>query len=328
MLADGTRIETGHPCGSPLAGRGVAPAGGMIDGLFSQSNLGVVTGGWLRLEPLPDSLSGWIVEIGARHRLSAFIDIWRDLQREGTVPDRSLTLWNGIKRLARTSRRADHPAELLDAAQLDDWHCSGFLTGETAAILSLRDERFRTRIAPLARGLSHYPLRAGGTWLPGGAEIFATPKQANLRTVYWREDASPPLDEMDPDQDGCGLIWLCLALPLDGHAILDLAAFCRERLARDGIDLNLGIEAPGFRAALAYLTISYRRDGAAADARALGAYEDIMDGCLDRGFAPYRLANGAPLSRRLTDVSRNAVLRGIRHGFDPAGILSPGRAGV
>src|SRR5690606_22864476 len=250
VLADGTRVETGHGPESPLAGRGIAPAGGMVDGLFSQSNLGVVTGGWLRLAPAPDSVSGWIAGIGARDRLPAFVEAWRALQREGTVPDRSLTLWNGIKRLAKSSRRADHPAERLAAAQLDDWHCSGFLVGETAAMLALRDERFQSRIAPLIGMLSHYPLRADGAWQPHGADVFATPKQANLHTVYWREDAAPPLDEMDPDRDGCGLIWLCVALPLDGKAILDLATLCRERLARADIDLNLGVEAASFRTAL------------------------------------------------------------------------------
>lgn len=327
-LADGTRVEAGHTAESPLAGRGVAPAGAIIDGLFSQSNLGVVTGGWLRLAPAPDSLSGWIAGIGKRDRLPAFVDAWRDLQREGTMPDRSLTLWNGIKRLARTSCRTDHSADRLAAAQLDDWHCSGFLAGETAAILALRDERFRARVAPLVGALSHHPLRTGGIWQPHGAEIFATPRQANLRTVYWREDAAPPLDVMDPDRDGCGLIWLCLALPLDGKAILDLAALCCERLAREDIDLNLGVEGASFRTALAYVTISYRRDRAAADAAALDAYNDLLERCLDEGFAPYRLANGTPLPRRLADTSRNALLRRIRHGFDPAGILTPGRAGV
>jgi len=328
VLADGARIQTGHASGSSLAGRGVAPAGGMVEGLFSQSNLGVVTGGWLRLEPAPDSLSGWIVEIGERERLPAFVDAWRDLQREGTVPDRSLTLWNGIKRLAKTSRRIDHNAGRLAAAQLDDWHCSGFLAGETPAIVALRDERFRSRMAPLVRALSHHPLRARSTWQPHGAEIFATPKQANLRTVYWREDHAPPLDAMDPDSDGCGLIWLCLALPLDGKAILDLATLCRERLAAADIDLNLGVEAASFRTALAYVTISYRRDGAVADEAALDAYSDLLKRCLEEGFAPYRLANGAPLPAAIAESARATLLRRIRDGFDPAGILSPGRAGV
>ena len=327
VLADGTRMATGHPAFSPLAGRGIAPAGGMVEGLFSQSNLGIVTGAWLRLQPTPDSLSGWIVDIGARERLPAFIDAWRDLQREGTIPDRSLTLWNGIKRLAKTSRRADHAPDRIAGAQLDDWHCSGFLAGETADILGLRDRRFHARIAPLARRLSHHPIRTGGSWQPHGADIFATPKQANLRTAYWREDAAPALDAMDPDRDGCGMIWLCLALPFEGHAILDLATLCRERLARDDIDLNLGIEAASFRTALAYVTISYRR-GADADTAALAAYEDVLALCGAAGAAPYRLANGAPLPAGLAGETRTAMLRRIRDSLDPAGILSPGRAGV
>lgn len=326
-LADGRLVDTGHMPQSALCGLGIAPAGALLDGIFSQSNMGVVTGAWLRLEPVPNSVSGWVARIGTREGLPAFIDAWRDLQRAGTLRDRSLTLWNGIKRLAREGPRHRHDPDRLARAQLDDWHCSGFITAESPDILTLREGLIEQRLGSRALSAGCYPLRSGGVWQSGASDIFATPSQANLRTVYWRERMLPEPDAMDPDRDHCGLIWLCVALPMEGAAILDFAERCHARLARAGMDLNFAVEAASFRVALCYITLSHARSEA-ADRAALDAYENLMALCLDLGHAPYRLANGAPLPERLRATPRNDSLRRIRAALDPAGILSAGRAGI
>lgn len=326
-LPDGSLIETGHGAGSGLAGLGIAPAGALLDGLFSQSNMGVVTRAWLRLEPVPDSLTGLIARIGPRERLPNFIDAWRDLQRAGILRDRALTLWNGIKRLARDGPRHTYEPDILARAQLDNWHCSGYIAAETPEILALREGLVGARLGARALSADRYPLRAGGVWQPSAENVFATPSQANLRTIYWREAIIPEPAAMDPDRDRCGLIWLCLALPFEGAAILDFAERCHERLARAGMDLNFAVEAASFRVALCYITLSYVRS-AEGDAAALEAYEDLMALALAKGHAPYRLANGAPLPESLRHAPRNDGLRRIRGALDPAGILSEGRAGV
>lgn len=327
VLADGAIIETGHSLDSPLAGRGIPPAGPIVEGLFSQSNFGVVTGGWLRLEPLPANISAWMVNVGPRGNLEAFVAAWRDLQRDGTLPDRSFILWNGIKYLARSGPRSSHAAEDVEKAQLDDWYCAGFVTGENPAILAARDQIVKERIESLVVGAQYFDARLDRQWQDGAEEIFATPRQTNLRTVYWRHGVVPDLDQADPHRDNCGLIWLCLAMPLDGAAIRDFAIWCRARLAEADMDFNIGLEGASFRTALAYLTLSYER-GPEGDAAALACYQDIINHAVLLGFTPYRLANGLAPPEALQAQTRWRFLQGLRQAIDFQEIIASGKAGL
>jgi 4-cresol dehydrogenase (hydroxylating) len=321
VLPDGTMLETGHGEGSPLAGRGVPLAGPLIEGLFSQSGFGIVTGAWLRLEPLPGNISAWLIDVGSRDHLPDFVSAWRDLQRTGTVPDRSLILWNGIKFLARNGRRADYDAAEIEAAQLDRWQCSGFVVGESAAVLVAREELMRTRLAAAGTAFQRFDIRTNGQWCEDAEGVFATPRQTNLRTVYWRHAEPPQLDTVNPDRDGCGLIWLCLALPLDGSAIRDFSIWCRNRLQRADMDFNIGLEGASFRTALAYLTLSYTRS-AAADASALQCYDDILAHALALGFQPYRLANGIATQPASGNETRARYLKILHKNLDSQGLIA------
>src|SRR3546814_7444527 len=63
------------------------------------------------LEPLPPNMSIWTAAIGRREAIPALVSRWKNLQRAGTLPDRSFILWNGIKYLAR-ERSEEHTSEL------------------------------------------------------------------------------------------------------------------------------------------------------------------------------------------------------------------------
>lgn len=311
VLPDGSVVETGHMAGTPLAGRGIPPAGPIVEGLFSQSGFGIVTGAWLRLEPLPANISAWLIEIGERDNLPGFVSTARELQRIGTIPDRSFILWNGIKFMARNARRADYSAEDIERGQLDHWQSSGFVTGETPAVLAARDALVGERFGTAGLNSQRFEIRVGGRWAEGARDVFDVPRQTNLRTVYWRHEQAPDLENADPDRDGCGLIWLCLALPFDGVAIRDFAVWCRSRLAEAGIDLNFGLEAANFRTALAYITLSYLR-GEAENAAACNCHDEIMAEAVRRGFMPYRLANGLTPPSGRQDPALDQLLTRIR----------------
>jgi 4-cresol dehydrogenase (hydroxylating) len=327
VLADGSIIETGHGKESPLAGRGIPPSGPILDGLFSQSNFGIVTGAWLRLSPMPSNISGRLINIGGRDKLEGFVAAWRELQRSGTLPDRSFILWNGIKFRARGGRRSSYAADDIERAQLDDWYCAGFVLGESAEILAARDRLVDKKIAGHAEGVQSFTARSEGQWLDDAQDIFATPRQMNLRTVYWRHTVEPDLDTANPDHDNCGLIWICLAMPFDGAAIREFAIWAKERLAAANMDLNFGLEAASFRTALAYLTMTYER-GQAADEAALACYQDIVNHAVSLGFSPYRQANGLSIHPDAATASRMDALAAIRQSLDSQGTIGAGKVAL
>ncbi|WP_158282517.1 FAD-binding oxidoreductase [Azospirillum sp. TSO5] len=329
-LADGRRLRTG--CGPLGAERTVgldpAPAGPLIDGLFSQSNLGVVTSAVIRLEAMPSDLAILSVDIGGLDALPAFLDLWRDCQREQSLPDRSLTLWNGIKWLALDDVRASVPTDRLAPAALNEWHASALIRAEAPEVLEARADRLSRRFAAVSQAVELDVARRDGAWIEGYEDWLGVPDGRNLRTVYWRKDRHPDLATADPDRDGCGLIWLCLAFPFEFGALADYLTWARERLEQAGIDLNVGIESNSFRCLLTYFTLGFDRAMPGADEAALAAYRDLIGTALDRGFAPYRLANGLPVPEALRRSPAAALLTELRAVGDPAGVLSPGRNGL
>lgn len=329
-LPDGRRLRTG--CGPLGAERTIgldpAPAGPLIDGLFSQSNLGVVTGAVIRLEAMPSDLAILSVEIGGLDALPAFLELWRDCQFEQSLPDRSLTLWNGIKWLALDDVRAEIPADRLVSAAMGEWHASALIRAEAPEVLEARAGRLSRRFAAVSRAVELDIARRDGFWVEGFEDWLGVPDGRNLRTVYWRKERHPDLTTADPDRDGCGLIWLCLAFPFEFQALIDYLTWARARLEGAGIDLNVGIESNGFRCLLTYFTLGFDRAAPGADEAALSAYRDLIGTALERGFVPYRLPNGLPVPETLRQAPAAAFLAELRAVGDPAGVLSPGRNGL
>jgi len=329
-LPDGREIRTGFSGigADALAGLHPTPAGPILDGLFSQSNLGVVTGATVSLERMPTDLAIYTAEVRGLEALGALLEIWRLCQREGALRPRSATLWNGIKFLARKNPRSGHDPGEVVAARTGHWLFCGFLCAESPAVLSHRSawvaEQFR--LGGIEAKVA--PVRTEGTWHPDCEGLLGEPAPQNLRTAYWMEEEIPAFEEMDPDLDGCGLLWLCLALPFDEAVVQDFARDAERLLEARQIDLNIGIEAPSPRCLLSYISLAYDRSGPAADENAIAAYRDLLAMAEGRGLAPYRLANGAAHAVNRPASALTRYIEEVRRIGDPAGILSPGRSGI
>lgn len=110
--------------------------------------------------------------------------------------------------------------------------------------------------------------------------------------------------------------------------MINYLTWARGRLEEAGIDLNVGIESNGFRCLLSYFTLGFDRAAPGADEAALAAYRDLIGTALERGFVPYRLANGLPVPETMRRTPAAALLAELRAVGDPAGVLSPGRNGI
>lgn len=330
VLPDGRVVETGFAGRSAhrLAGLHEGAAGPVIDGLFSQSNLGVVVAGCLRLEPMPENLAIFSVRVDAREAMPDMLETLREMQVAGAVRDRSVTLWNGVKFLARENPRVRYDESAIRQAATETWMMSGYLQGETEALLTQRGNWVLERFAAAGVQADASLVRIGGQWLDGCDGLLGSPSPRNLRTAYWSEDGIPEVEAMDPDADGCGLLWLCIAFPFDGEVVAQFALRAATILGRYGIDFNFGAEAASFRCLLSYVSMSYRRDGPDADACAVEAYSAVLEEAEAMGLAPYRLANGLARSSRSYPDPLDDYLAALRQVADPAGILSKGRSGI
>src|ERR1039458_9784169 len=63
------------------------------------------------------------------------------------------------------------------------------------------------------------------------------PTEHPLASTYWRKRTPPPAI-MDPDRDGCGLLWCSPVSPNDGACAERLTALAGELLLRHGFEIG------------------------------------------------------------------------------------------
>lgn len=330
VMPDGTRMTTGFAAARAdrLAGCHPSIAGPIPDGLFSQSNLGVVVGAMIRLEPMPRNLAVFNARVRSFDGLIDLLTVWRDAQIDGVISGRSATMWNGVKFLARENSRRHFPEAEVREAEAEIWRLSGYLTAESPDMLDLR---FRGLLDRFQRGnveASGAAVRLDAVWEPGCGTVLGTPSPRNLRTAYWARKTVPAFDEMDPDADGCGLLWLCLAFPFDTETLLAFVKSALPVLRAAGIDFNIGLESPGHQWLLSYVSLIYDRSAPGKDDEAMACYRTLLAIAVSLEIAPYRLANGAETVPAYADSTLHGYLAEIRALRDPHGILSPGRGGL
>lgn len=323
-LATGQRFRTGHgrhklPELSALHAR---PAGPLVEGLFSQSSLGVVLSGRVTLQPTLPHASTILADIGPAERLDRAVAALRRLVTAGLVAPHAAAIWNGAKRVSSLVGRHHATPEALDIAP-DDWALSVVLTAPHPELMRVAGKLVVGELGPHCRDLKASSDRADdGTRLETPITGFSD--GANVMSAYWGK-ATRPETPGNPDLDGCGFLWLCPALPFDGAAIRTLEEIVTTTVAGTRLHPALGLQAVSSRALHAYVSLAWDRDDAASDADAMRAHDRLIAACAAAGFSPYRL--GWPTVPALGEAPDDwgHVLATLKRALDPAGILSPGR---
>jgi 4-cresol dehydrogenase (hydroxylating) flavoprotein subunit len=356
VLANGDVLETGFgrfpgaKTGS-LHRNGVGPA---LDGLFAQSNLGIVTRMSVWLMPAPEHFEAFFFMCRDEYGLAPIIDALRPLRIDGTLRS-VMHIGNDYKVLAATTRYpwAEADGHVLDGAAMEQvrrsmkigaWNGSGGLYGTRRQV---RDAKGRLRRAlagkvdrlqfvddRLLRFMERYatPFRILSGWdvrrtLKLLAPVYnlmkGVPTDSPMASAYWRkkDGARPP---MDPDRDGCGLIWCSPVVPNTGADITEVTGIASETLLSHGFEPQISISLATERTSICVITISYDRDVPGEDARALDCNADLLQQLLARGYPPYRL-NLASMGCVGDQPSYADALRTLKGALDPNGILAPGR---
>jgi 4-cresol dehydrogenase (hydroxylating) len=153
--------------------------------------------------------------------------------------------------------------------------------------------------------------------------LQGTPTDRPLATCYWRKRTPPPID-MDPDRDGCGLLWCSPLAPTEGSHAKRLAELSSEILLRHGFEPLLSITLNTDRSLICVISLTYDREVPGEDERAWACFEELETELAEKGYFPYRLGI------RSMDLMRcrgayGSLLSAIKKSVDPADILAPGR---
>jgi 4-cresol dehydrogenase (hydroxylating) len=358
VLGTGEVIHTGlGRFGQALAGPvhryGVGPA---MDGLFSQSNFGIVTQATFWLPRKPPEFQSVLFTIADEEALLPLVEQAKELMGLGVLLPNSLAIWNAYK-FATTDHQYPWAStggkKPLRPEQLDSvagpWRGAKWIgvAGLYSASRShARADRalLRQRLKPLVHNLLFVdrtkarlatmfrrPLKALGLDVDSVVRVlFAEPIFAGYTTLksvsgcYWRKRVPVPPDP-DPDRDRCGVLWLCPAVPFTAEHIRKSVALCTEISLKHGFEPQIAITFPSERCVYVLPSLLYDRDDAADEQGALKCHDEMFEALLHAGYYPHRL--GIQSMGMLPPCGENyaGVWQRLKNALDPAGILSPGR---
>lgn len=345
VLGSGEVLRTGFsrydatPLG-PLHRWGVGPA---LDGIFSQSNLGIVTRMSLWLTPLPGALAAIRFWFRDPTRLAPTMDALRRLRLEGTL--RSVAgIWNDYRVLSVEGQYPWHAAgerTPLDRSVLErigeawggaTWFGLSAVYAATEAQCSAHVARVRELLEPHVDELV-IEQKSGAP--VSGAELFTEaepafqflqgiPHEGSIQSVYWRKREPPPASP-DPDRDRCGVLWLCPTLPFRGTDVTRAVTVAERVMPEHGFEPLIAMVAQTERTVYLFPLVVYDRDVAGEDARARACHDALLAELAALGYLPFRLGIQSMRALPPSNDDFGAVLRRIRQVLDPHGIIAPGR---
>lgn len=357
LLPTGEFIETGFgrfqgAIATPVARWGIGPS---LDGLFSQSNLGIVTRMTLWLMPAPEYFQAFYFRGDSYGSLGEIVDALRPLRLNGTLRS-AVHIGNDFKVLSairqypweesrgRTPLPEPVMGEMRRQLNFGHWNGSGGLYGTKAQVAEARrlvrsalagkvsklqflDDRairLASRFSKPFRLLTGWDLsRTLELVKPVYGLMKGIPTEFSLRSAYWRKRTTVPA-QMDPDRDGCGLVWCAPIAPLAGDHAATMARLATDALLAHGFEPMLSFTLITERTLGCVVSVSYDRSVQGEDQRAMACHDDLITRMTEAGYYSYRLGIQS-MGQMRRPSAYNEVLQTIKNALDPNNVLAPGR---
>jgi 4-cresol dehydrogenase (hydroxylating) flavoprotein subunit len=337
---------------APVYKWGVGPT---LDGLFSQSNLGIVTRMTIWLMPAPPYFQAFFFQCGEDSQLAPLIEALRPLRISGALRS-TIHIANDYKVLAGLQQypwqetggsvplQADVMLGLRRRLKFGAWSASGGLYGTRRQVAEARRimrqalkgkvERLQfldDRMLGLAsRFAKPYQLATG--WdlrrtlelvRPVYGLLKGIPTGHPMASCYWRKKTPPP-PQMNPDRDRCGLLWCAPVAPMTGEHVARMVHLASELLLGYGFEPGISLTLITERSVCCVISISYDRDEPGQDEQAMACYKHLLGVLTEHGYYSYRLGIQA-MNELSGDDGAGGLLGTIKNALDPNGVLAPGR---
>jgi 4-cresol dehydrogenase (hydroxylating) len=327
-------------------------AGPLIDGLFSQSNFGVVTKMGFWLMPEPDAYLTGTVSVPKHQDLIPLVDTLNYLENSGIVngmPQLGSPLLGGFFNPIGTELREllsrNASIEELEAyakkSGVGYWSCTVKFYGPAKAIQANWDycrEKFAAIPGATFEDGERYkfPLSAAEI------EDVTRNQAAGSRNGTLPEFGIPSLTmfsigartETNPNP-GAGHMWFSPIIPRSGEAIFEANRVFAEAAKKLDLPLNaVGFSLPTTywnRAFIFLFGLPVTKDPA-TNKKNRAKFEEIVKICAEHGWAEYRTPPAYQEAVMDTYSFNNHALRRfhetLKDAVDPNGILSAGRYGI
>jgi 4-cresol dehydrogenase (hydroxylating) flavoprotein subunit len=333
---------------------GVGP---YLDGLFAQSNLGIVTEMTMWLAPRPDYFQSCFFGIDDESHLEGLIDALQRLMLRG-VFRAGLTVRNDFNVLSRMqqypwealSGGTPMPPGLLERMRKGFWRdawWSSLWAGwaelhhasreQGLAERRIIEEALGGRVERLAfvdeGGVAFSRWERGDEQAAtryfdvGEGASLGVPGDENIRSAYWRKKIPIPKD-MDPDRDKCGVMFCVPTVPFEGRHVTAALGIIQETISRYSFEPILIVGCISERVVYINVDITYDRDVAGEDMGALECHDALLGRLIGAGYIPYRLGIESVRLLPEPEDGTGRLLHALKKTLDPNNILAPGRYGL
>ncbi len=369
VLPDGDVFRTAASSAGPATWNthkwGLGP---YLEGLFAQSNLGIVTKAGIWLMPQPEHFNSYVFQVADEKHLPAVLDALRQLALAGVVNTKvhvindfvSLTL---VTQRSQESVAAEGPLREAEFARLrakygiSPWTCAGGVYGTRAQV---RLQRSLLRRALGRYGKLTFVSDAGlpfierivkfaerNAWWRRATERVAGTSLAVLRSApyvhhlqqgipteffvrhaYFRNPRARPEGNVDPARDRCGLIWFAPILPYSNGHLQPYLRACHDRFGEYGFDFYVAMLLMNPRSMICLMSVIYDASRPDETERAQRLYESLLSDMLERGYQQYRASLPSWDTVYSGAPKLERLVRKIKAAIDPDRILAPGRYGI
>ncbi|MDE2597439.1 MAG: FAD-binding oxidoreductase [Sphingomonadales bacterium] len=327
VMADGEVLRTGmgstkNPSAWQAFKWGYGP---YLDGIFTQSNFGVVVKMGLWLMPAPPVYKPFVVRHKRMEDVARIVDAMRPMRISNIIPNVVLMMGAGYQ-LAMFNRRAD---VWSGAGQVPD---SAFAEAGAKAGLGMWNTYFALYGTPVMIAENEKIVRAAFAAIDG--EVLT--EEDMVGNPYFHHHATLMRGGLSLEEVGLarwkgaggGLAWFAPVAPAKGSETAGQIELAKQILGKYGFDYTVAF-AIGSRELHHIIALLYDKSDPEEEKRADQCYKDLVTGFGERGWASYRTGvHSMDLVAQQYGTKNRAVNAAIKQALDPNHILAPGKSGI
>ncbi len=367
VLSDGKILETGNVSQGNYHSRhlykwGIGPS---LQGLFAQSNFGIVVKAGVWLMPEPEGFDWAVFDYTAKEeQFGDFIDDLRKLMFQGALRAYPHVA-NDFAMLCNVSQ---YPHErlagqkFLSPAALESWRKEhgvapwSFSCGLYGLKKEVRIQKYYLRRVLSQYGqiqflgaaaqntlygkTVHFFAKGMGKMLGKSPALMASlipainlyrgvPTDYFVKQIYAKAFASKPAEKIvDAAKDQCGVLWLGPLIPFTCEHVTKAIAISKDITAKHEFDFFLEIIVESPRNVIFLLGVFYDRKADEECSRAKRWYTEVKTALSQNGYPTYRMATMSMPDSSDTASTQKDFLNAIKQSIDPQNIIAPGRYGI